>query len=208
MASLNDRSRADHPHGRGDGSRISVSAFGPPGSPPRAWGRQKAGGRDGHPERITPTGVGTARAWTSGPCGTPDHPHGRGDGAARYGAASADGGSPPRAWGRLAGSYPTRRRMRITPTGVGTAPYDQPAIPTDPDHPHGRGDGVDRAHRPDHKGGSPPRAWGRLYGLHAVGFNRRITPTGVGTALGSRTYRRSLSDHPHGRGDGFHHRLT
>ncbi len=52
---------SDHPHGRGDGTLQDPEDRGEAGSPPRAWGRLRPlGSVVGH-ERITPTGVGTAR---------------------------------------------------------------------------------------------------------------------------------------------------
>ncbi len=112
-------------------------------------------------------------------------------------------GSPPRAWGR-----PPRRTgrpslIRITPTGVGTASASNWPSITDPDHPHGRGDGTWTRRAAASSAGSPPRAWGRHLDATGCGVQRRITPTGVGTAAIDGVAGRRGEDHPHGRGDGF-----
>ena len=111
-------------------------------------------------------------------------------------------GSPPRAWGRLAGVLSVHCGARFTPTGVGTATAPAGPPSSAPVHPHGRGDGLDRHPGSWYCRGSPPRAWGRpaqgCTRLHVV----RFTPTGVGTA--PPWLRRVARDavHPHGRGDG------
>ena len=71
-----------HPHVRGDGA------------PRSAAGALQL--------RFTPTCVGTARTSQPRIPPLPVHPHVRGDGVASRIYAAALGGSPPRAWGRLA----------------------------------------------------------------------------------------------------------
>ncbi len=91
----------DHPHGRGDGRTAAWRRPTSAGSPPRAWGRPVPARLPVPARRITPTGVGTARAWSPSAPRTSDHPHGRGDGVVVPLAGRRAGGSPPRAWGRL-----------------------------------------------------------------------------------------------------------
>ncbi len=193
---------ADHPHGRGDGATRSPGLISRPGSPPRAWGRPVPVHIGSGDERITPTGVGTARHVSRGTPPRTDHPHGRGDGGARRGARELGHGSPPRAWGRhhipssdvVAGRITptgvgtatshsqTGARNRITPTGVGTAAGVAWVRRCGPDHPHGRGDGTTRISARQACDGSPPRAWGRPSKPRTCPGAGRITPTGVGTA--------------------------
>jgi len=73
------RRAAAHPHGRGDRKISSASVRAAHGSPPRAWGPERFGGRLRFLNRLTPTGVGTGRrgpSWRHGPAA---HPRGRGD---------------------------------------------------------------------------------------------------------------------------------
>src|SRR4051794_19036028 len=48
------------------------------------------------------------------------HPHARGDDGAPDASMPSLFGSPPRAWGRPRGRCPSGRRLRFTPTRVGT----------------------------------------------------------------------------------------
>ncbi len=194
--------RADHPHGRGDGrapcGRESLTA----GSPPRAWGRPYGRQLTRRLTRITPTGVGTAGWWwRAGRSGT-DHPHGRGDGGETDRLNDHRHGSPPRAWGRPRVPKCAATRLRITPTGVGTAHGAGTPNRSRPDHPHGRGDGSNHPTSTRVMAGSPPRAWGRPDRRFSDHHDWRITPTGVGTARSSPDPRSLTTDHPHGRGDG------
>ncbi len=114
-------SRADHPHGRGDGMPNPPRRPSVHGSPPRAWGRLRRGAGCGAVGRITPTGVGTAGEGRGLTAVDPDHPHGRGDGCSEQAACFNRHGSPPRAWGRPPRELRDHGENRITPTGVGTA---------------------------------------------------------------------------------------
>ncbi len=201
-ASASPGSTADHPHGRGDGPRWLRSWSWHSGSPPRAWGRHDEPRVRAPARRITPTGVGTARRQKLGPPSRTDHPHGRGDGGSIMHGVAHCWGSPPRAWGRHEQTPSGGQRHRITPTGVGTARRCRTSAAGGPDHPHGRGDGITSSKISTAPCGSPPRAWGRLRPVQDHRRHRRITPTGVGTALSRSPPVRRFTDHPHGRGDG------
>src|SRR5204863_69588 len=129
--------------------------------PPRAWGRLGAARLGAPARRFTPTRVGTMSTVNPLACASSVHPHARGDdtagGTSRY---SCDG-SPPRAWGR---SFPLcykARRLRFTPTRVGTmGPYRGDG-PSGTVHPHARGDDTLTFRNFGRRFGSPPRAWGR-----------------------------------------------
>jgi len=191
-----------HPHVRGDGHEYTSWAFNQGGSPPRAWGRPLEAEAFTHLTRFTPTCVGTATSCAT--CSTPAtvHPHVRGDGLSRMTRASCSSGSPPRAWGRLPRHRPRKRNHRFTPTCVGTACRPAPVLMALPVHPHVRGDGYQFAAGALPKGGSPPRAWGRLPPWRLSGAAWRFTPTCVGTAVPVTLPKRGLSVHPHVRGDG------
>ena len=61
MNGVNKRSKAVHPHGRGDGAAELAELEAVGGSPPRAWGRRMICAHDAARPRFTPTGVGTAQ---------------------------------------------------------------------------------------------------------------------------------------------------
>ena len=134
-----------HPHGRGDnGVRLRVNHY-RVGSPPRAWGQLCVCPYCEFVKRFTPTGVGTTHSTAAVPHNLQVHPHGRGDNEPPRPGESAlrftptgvgttysltvalrfAPGSPPRAWGQLAGWRGRGGVARFTPTGVGTT-MDQP----------------------------------------------------------------------------------
>ena len=150
------------------------------------------------------------------------HPHRRGDGKLHTLAHGCNPGSPPQAWGRLTTRLPSERRIRFTPTGVGTAVSPPPPRLWASVHPHRRGDGTSvltdlpfgygsppqawgrltTGFRYATASGSPPQAWGRPAAALASTATGRFTPTGVGTALKMVYHKPSGPVHPHRRGDG------
>ena len=58
------RSRAVHPHGRGDNCLAEGDMVAPDGSPPRAWGQSVEITDKAISSRFTPTGVGTIETST------------------------------------------------------------------------------------------------------------------------------------------------
>ena len=112
--------RTVHPHGRGDNAVLRLLGDLENGSPPRAWGQWRSGGRSGGLFRFTPTGVGTMTGARRARTGRPVHPHGRGDNGGRGGRRPIRAGSPPRAWGQWIVPVAGRGVARFTPTGVGT----------------------------------------------------------------------------------------
>ncbi len=190
-----------HPHGRGeDPTRIRASVRSA-GSPPRAWGGLATSRSTATPSRLTPTGVGrTSRAGTPA-WSWPAHPHGRGEDLSDSASVPVEDGSPPRAWGGLAGDQQVRDAPRLTPTGVGrTSARPQRAAGTAA-HPHGRGEDTWcwLAYRP--MTGSPPRAWGGREVPAGPAAAGRLTPTGVGRTNARPMPGRSAPAHPHGRGE-------
>ena len=91
--------------------------------------------------------------------------------------------------------------MRFTPTCVGTTllPLTLRAAPTV--HPHVRGDDRAIALVAVVTAGSPPRAWGRHKHQRIHRLVPRFTPTCVGTTATLRAACRSVTVHPHVRGD-------
>ena len=110
-----------HPHRRGDGWTWRTYRASSIGSPPQAWGRQRASDDLRIPQRFTPTGVGTARSSGAFSTGRSVHPHRRGDGFLGHLDPPGVRGSPPQAWGRLSFGRVMNVTPRFTPTGVGTA---------------------------------------------------------------------------------------
>ena len=110
-----------HPYVRGDGCpECGIEPF-EEGSPPRAWGRQYSMASLRCERRFTPTCVGTAFAQLRSDDQMSVHPHVRGDGVLAPPALWSFIGSPPRAWGRRAPAWGRNKRVRFTPTCVGTA---------------------------------------------------------------------------------------
>src|SRR5579883_1167420 len=68
-------------------------------------------------------------------------------------------------------------------------------------HPHTRGDDIRTSLKSGGIIGSPPHAWGRLYGPRKDSPRQRFTPTRVGTTLALQECQFSCSVHPHTRGD-------
>ena len=130
--------------------------------------------------RFTPTCVGkTPRACRR--AGTRAvHPHMRGeDSVSRY-RISANGGSPPHAWGRQLLVVVRVEDRRFTPTCVGKTWRRHCAIHVSAVHPHMRGEDATVAPSANSSSGSPPHAWGRRDILQDCLAQHRFTPTCVG----------------------------
>ncbi len=109
------------------------------------------------------------------------HPHVRGDRNRRHIDRKWLAGSPPRAWGQVAGWGPSHSRLRFTPTCVGTGTTSVPTSSTTRVHPHVRGDRCVAVLSFAAAAGSPPRAWGQAGQYRPRPAQRRFTPTCVGT---------------------------
>ncbi len=109
-----------HPHVRGENSRQHWPHISYAGSPPRAWGQWTLGPLGPLWTRFTPTCVGTIVAPQTLRQSYSVHPHVRGDNVILRPHIIVDGGSPPRAWGQLHLVRTRLRRLRFTPTCVGT----------------------------------------------------------------------------------------
>src|SRR5690606_10834563 len=151
----------------------------------------------------------------------PVHPHARGDNARHADPASAETVHPHARGDNVEASDAALVIARFTPTRVGTTCQPVRTARCSPVHPHARGDNAGCGwHRHASDGspprawgqlfgnltsivgsGSPPRAWGQLKGGEAEALAYRFTPTRVGTT-GSVTNRALGSTvHPHARGD-------
>ena len=157
--------------------------------------------------RFTPTGVGTIASHADAPPTNAVHPHGRGDNFGCSRAASAQSGSPPRAWGQWRVDEIVHVDLRFTPTGVGTIGVMANACPHWSVHPHGRGDNLRSLWRAQRRNGSPPRAWGQSERRAPAQAAERFTPTGVGTITCTTHCPAVPAVHPHGRGDNIPLRL-
>ena len=99
----------------------------------------------GATSRFTPTCVGTAEAAPIRLASPAVHPHVRGDGAGEPLEAVYAGGSPPRAWGRLAQIDNDLAPNTVHPHVRGDGAADvtvQPFFDEGSVHPHVRGDGA------------------------------------------------------------------
>ncbi len=197
------RAGSVHPHVRGDNGWEGwwdASYF---GTPPRAWGQRAGGHSQGRLSRYTPTCVGTTgRDRARGRRGAV-HPHVRGDNATGRPNEYRHVGTPPRAWGQRPARRRAMKRVRYTPTCVGTTRARTVTSCGASVHPHVRGDNSHRSRISRRRCGTPPRAWGQRRRARREDRHLRYTPTCVGTT--SFTTRRATRNavHPHVRGDNF-----
>ena len=91
--------------------------------------------------------------------------------------------------------------LRFTPTPVGTIPGQQQYERGVSVHPHARGDNAPQRAESLLLDGSPPRPWGQYPGLARAILIVRFTPTPVGTIMWYPYCWRSITVHPHARGD-------
>ena len=131
----------------------------------------------------------------------PVHPHARGDDAGKDTYFATLNGSPPRPWGRPIPLPTQLRRVRFTPTPVGTTTRESPRTVAAAVHPHARGDDWVKPWAIANYFGSPPRPWGRRSSTCPRGAITRFTPTPVGTTYTSDLMFAVLAVHPHARGD-------
>src|SRR5690606_39214054 len=110
-------------------------------------------------------------------------------------------GSPPRAWGQHVRRIGRHRRLRFTPTCVGTTTFTSAAYAKASVHPHVRGDNKVGKAPEQEESGSPPRAWGQRQTPLGEVVGLRFTPTCVGTTANENCAARRAPVHPHVRGD-------
>ena len=192
---------AGHPHVRGDQRRSRSSMARSLGTPPRAWGSGQLRQQGDHGLRDTPTCVGISHAEAGQASRRAGHPHVRGDQPTVNATAAFKRGTPPRAWGSVAGVGTGSMPRRDTPTCVGIRARAHPLLPPLPGHPHVRGDQVlDNllSHNPC---GTPPRAWGSGSLSLSVIRHHRDTPTCVGIRRPTFWSPTRRPGHPHVRGD-------
>ncbi len=186
---------------RGDNSAVGFTCFVVCGSPPHAWGQWRRRAPVLHRFRFTPTCVGTMASGRS-PCPSRTvHPHMRGDNIFAGNKSSPTLGSPPHAWGQCRSDRLEVRRVRFTPTCVGTIVQRAPRMKHLAVHPHMRGDNVVHDVLSQIPTGSPPHAWGQCGQLDQIERRRRFTPTCVGTMPWWTARATPTSVHPHMRGD-------
>ena len=134
------KTRAVHPHRRGERSQEGARNAAAAGSSPQAWGTPVNALLPDDKKRFIPTGVGNAALPQYGHFMTTVHPHRRGERCLATTQISLEGGSSPQAWGTPPCLRCRRARDRFIPTGVGNAKA-----------------GKERAER---SYGSSPQAWG------------------------------------------------
>ena len=151
--------------------------------------------------RTIPTGVGKTNTAPQAPPSQPDHPHGRGENAFSGFRSEMHAGPSPRAWGKQGHSVFHSVQPRTIPTGVGKTNTAPQAPPSQPDHPHGRGENAFSGFRSEMHAGPSPRAWGKQGHSVFHSVQPRTIPTGVGKTGSLPCSARLRSDHPHGRGE-------
>ncbi len=212
---------ADHPHGRGENFSPATQRHIRAGPSPRAWGKpsRRAGRSDRR--RTIPTGVGktgfadlsntstrtipTGVGKTHNPlipfANKTDHPHGRGENKSSKDFDCGVHGPSPRAWGKLRIHHQLRPIRRTIPTGVGKTPVRCVQASRCADHPHGRGENLNRTIKMKASRGPSPRAWGKRMWREFIPNLSRTIPTGVGKTNGCTYNGNRIEDHPHGRGE-------
>ena len=100
----------------------------------------RAGLRDGGVVRNIPTCVGKTKSTLTLRTANTEHPHVRGENAARKGGRKIQIGTSPRAWGKQRESRSLSQRKRNIPTCVGKTDKKQKAAEDMPEHPHVRGE--------------------------------------------------------------------
>ena len=210
-----------HPHACGD--IVGLCAINPTGigSPPRVWGHPEHVLDVLHPDRFTPTRVGTSSPISLMAHAFAVHPHACGDISLKTRPLSTRCGSPPRVWGHPHDTLFILAIQRFTPTRVGTsldlkdfllssavhphacgdiacslARYTFHAV-----HPHACGDIVKPLQLRAVEPGSPPRVWGHLAMILLTPLHNRFTPTRVGTSLLAEADASGDAVHPHACGD-------
>ena len=186
---------------RGENWRLSFLFRLFDGSSPRAWGKLYAVFRGVVRARIIPTCVGKTNICHIHMGFTADHPHVRGENSLTPRRKHGLDGSSPRAWGKHRRLDPVRRHRRIIPTCVGKTGLHPVFAKMSMDHPHVRGENGVVLHHISNKHGSSPRAWGKLLFSRIRGSLLRIIPTCVGKTMAFCSPPKSLTDHPHVRGE-------
>ncbi len=176
-----DSAVSDHPHVRGEHERPTPMPRPEKGPSPRAWGAP-AGLLGGHRrDRTIPTCVGSTGSASHGSCGTPDHPHVRGEHVIHRLNAFASGGPSPRAWGAPRAEPGAGHADRTIPTCVGSTPPTWSGPPPSSDHPHVRGEHLAAIGVKGTPHGPIPRAWGAPKEAAHLMARFRTIPTCVGS---------------------------
>ena len=171
------------------------------GPSPRAWGKHHLFWRNCVGCRTIPTRVGKTSPKRDSHVAPADHPHARGENAARIMPRSRSAGPSPRAWGKHPPIRQAVQRHRTIPTRVGKTTKREVRVLVVPDHPHARGENWYDSATALAQAGPSPRAWGKLGLRHPVRPGRRTIPTRVGKTPPSEGRQAPRSDHPHARGE-------
>ena len=181
--SWSGKSRAVHPHARGERRMRRLTSKLTGGSSPRPWGTHVAQRFNTRISRFIPTPVGNACFCFPSRGVTTVHPHARGERGSTWRKSSRCCGSSPRPWGtqRRHGRY--GRAGRFIPTPVGNASSSTSLASNISVHPHARGERPRLALCRRGFFGSSPRPWG----TPSVGTPTwplpRFIPTPVGNAV-------------------------
>ncbi len=192
---------ADHPHARGENSHGETADIKIDGPSPRAWGERSSFLFGYLNQRTIPTRVGrTYRERYPGMHPT-DHPHARGENIIAHHVSVAISGPSPRAWGEPSLLVLAVIRLRTIPTRVGRTSCRLFHQSFAADHPHARGENRFNSEVGRRDRGPSPRAWGEQQEDNYPLQLRRTIPTRVGRTFLSMPGSRSVSDHPHARGE-------
>ena len=109
----------DHPRVRGEEGKSWLAVFTPWGSPPRARGRGIDQGHRLIAVGITPACAGKRPVTPALIPSSPDHPRVRGEELSKLTSSAGNGGSPPRARGRVHSGFIQVVHAGITPACAG-----------------------------------------------------------------------------------------
>ena len=114
-------------------------------------------------------------------------------------------GTSPLAWGQRIPDSPRLRSIRNIPTRVGTTSLAASSCWRKREHPHSRGDNIERQLEHGRRRGTSPLAWGQqTWLLHSFEDVGNI-PTRVGTTPREIAQPIRRWEHPHSRGDNLNH---
>ncbi len=137
-----------------------------------------------------------------------DHPHARGDHRHGKRGIRRKFGPSPRAWGSRGEGAGAESPLRTIPTRVGITWENRTISSFLTDHPHARGDHINRETYHILDFGPSPRAWGSQYAREDARLAARTIPTRVGITGTPCPACGRKPDHPHARGDHVKHGIV
>ena len=134
-----------------------------------------------------------------------DHPHARGENSPKSLPTQFVNGPSPRAWGEPQHRRAFFSQQRTIPTRVGRTQKRSLTVTEVTDHPHARGENLDKRAKRGPDRGPSPRAWGECFRFCRCHLRVRTIPTRVGRTTSLPAPKGGTADHPHARGENSDH---